>query len=83
MSSSTTTTMRMNSIMSASVLASVAETVSARDADVGRRAKKPRQTPGLKSHRGRCEFPGVHAVRSSEVSCSAPSSSYHGPSGRR
>ena len=43
--------MMMNSIMSASVLASVAETVSARDAAVAARAKKPRQTPGLKSHR--------------------------------
>ena len=35
MSSSTTTTMRMNSTMAASVLASVAETASARDADIG------------------------------------------------
>jgi hypothetical protein len=38
--SSSTTTMRMNSIMSASLLASVTETVSARDADVAARVKK-------------------------------------------
>jgi hypothetical protein len=50
----------------ASVLASVAETVSARDAAVAARAKKPRQTPGLKSHR-EIRIPGVHATRSSEV----------------
>jgi hypothetical protein len=46
MSKSSTTMRMMISIMSASLLASVTETVSARDADVAAGAKKPRRNRG-------------------------------------
>jgi len=51
MSKSSTTMRMMISIMSASLLASVTETVSARDADVAAEAKKAPEKPGL-SHQG-------------------------------
>ena len=80
MSSSGTTTRRMNSIMSASVMASVAETVSARDAAVAARAKKAPADTGAEVPPRRCESP-VCTLHKAARCPLMPRSSYHGPRG--